>query len=239
MSPAGVWKDKDCETDAEGVVKCWRCWQPRYVFDARFAMSFFVFLWNNAFMVALGQILIAMCVGLWFFQTSENQQKRSVVFGAVRTITRYHLGSVMFGSFIVAVVEFLRYVAKYYEKQAKAMKNQTAALILKCVQCVLWCFEKFIQFLNKNAYIQIALTGKDTRGGASGFGLPRLLGVVFGWRLAPFRRNPGPLSSRACGDHEFATAEVGSFLTSIGDRRSCPPSTSPLGNSQPRLEAWW
>jgi len=33
--------------------------------------------------------------------------------------------------------------------------------LLSCLQCYLACFERFIKFLNKNAYIQIALSGKN------------------------------------------------------------------------------
>merc|ERR1719436_818154 len=34
-------------------------------------------------------------------------------------------------------------------------------MILCCIQWCLWCFEKCVQFLNKNAYIQIALLGTN------------------------------------------------------------------------------
>jgi len=157
--PTGsVWKDNVCEQDGD-VFKCWRCSQPRYALDYRFAISFFVFLWNNAFNVAMGQILIAMCVGIWFFTKKEDKGKVSVVPQALRTIFRYHVGSVLFGSFIVALVQFIRYLMKYFEKQAEAQKNRIMVYVLKCVQCCIWCFEKCIKFLNKNAYIQIALLG--------------------------------------------------------------------------------
>lgn len=33
-------------------------------------------------------------------------------------------------------------------------------ILLKCVNCLLWCFEKCIRFLNKNAYIQIAINSE-------------------------------------------------------------------------------
>lgn len=71
--PTGsVWKDSNCTIDADtSEAKCWRCAPPRYVFDIRFWISFFVFLWNNAFNVALGQMLIAMAVGLWFLLGSD------------------------------------------------------------------------------------------------------------------------------------------------------------------------
>jgi len=33
--------------------------------------------------------------------------------------------------------------------------------ILKCLKCCLYCFERFIKFLNKNAYIQTVMTGNS------------------------------------------------------------------------------
>jgi len=161
--PTGsVWKDDTCIEeilDGISVMKCWRCAPPRYIFDVRFAISFFVFLWNNAFIVALGQILVAFSVCIWFF--AKEKLKTPVLWRSIKTILRYHLGSVAFGSFIVALVQFIRYCLKYLEKQAQAQKNRVMALVLRVLQCCLWCFEKCIKFLNKNAYIQIALTGKN------------------------------------------------------------------------------
>lgn len=33
--------------------------------------------------------------------------------------------------------------------------------LLDCLSCLVACFERCIEYLNKNAYIQIALTGKS------------------------------------------------------------------------------
>lgn len=159
--PTGsVWKDNVCDM-VNGTALCWRCAPPRYMFDWRFAVSFFVFLWNNAFNVALGQLIVAMTVAIWFFQPPSVKGSVLLLPNALRQTFKYHIGSVMFGSFIVALVEFIRYVMKYFEEQAKAQKNRVLALLLKGVQCCIWCFEKCIKFLNKNAYIQIALTSKS------------------------------------------------------------------------------
>merc|ERR1712060_43531 len=42
-----------------------------------------------------------------------------------------------------------------------AQKNRIAVLVLKCLQCCMWCLEKCLKFINKNAYIQIALLGTN------------------------------------------------------------------------------
>ena len=36
-----------------------------------------------------------------------------------------------------------------------------ARCIICCFKCCLWCLEKFIKFLNRNAYIMIAIYGKN------------------------------------------------------------------------------
>eukprot|EP00440_Ansanella_granifera_P074474 gb/GFBE01080819.1/.p1 GENE.gb/GFBE01080819.1/~~gb/GFBE01080819.1/.p1 ORF type:complete len:941 (+),score=238.72 gb/GFBE01080819.1/:1-2823(+) len=160
--PTGfVYKDEDTCDLVNGTWACYRCAPPRYVFDVRFAISFFVFLWNNALQVAVVQCVIAGAVGIWFFTPNEEKGSRKIIAPSMYNVFRYHLGSLAFGSFIIALVEFIRYVMKYYEKQAQAQKNRVMVMILKICQCCMWCLEKCLKFLNKNAYIQIALMGTN------------------------------------------------------------------------------
>jgi len=131
------------------------------VFDYRFAASFFVFLWNNALLIAIGQCVIAGAVGGWFFTPNEHKGSKPCIRASLYNTFRYHLGSVAMGAFLVALVQFIRAMMKYYEKQAQAAKNRVMVIVLKICQCCLWCFEKCLKFLNKNAYIQIALMGTN------------------------------------------------------------------------------
>jgi len=155
----------------DGEYNCWKCAPPRYAIDWRVAVSFFVFLWNNALLVAIGQFVIASTVCTWFFTPnvdkgfSIGEGRVNGTKGAIRSAWKQalstHLGSLAFGAFIIAVIQFLRAVLKYYEEQAKAQKNRIAAIMLKIAQCCMWCLEKCVKFLNKNAYIQIALMGTN------------------------------------------------------------------------------
>jgi hypothetical protein len=155
----GVYKADECLTEGD-VVKCWKCFPPRYVFDQYFAYSWFCFLWNNAFNIALGQAVIAMCVCTWFFADKEGGRP-SIVKASFWTICRNHLGSIAFGSFIIALIQFIRSVMKYLEKQAEAQKNKVMVYVFKIIGCCIWVFEKCMKFLNKNAYIQMALMGTN------------------------------------------------------------------------------
>lgn len=161
--PTGsVYKSETCELiNATVGYACWRCSPPRYIFDWRFFVSLFVFFWNNALNIAIGQCLIAGAVGVWFFTSNADKGSRRVIAQSTWNVFRYHLGSLAFGSFIIAVIQLIRAILKYYEKQAKQAKNRVLVLILKICGCLIWCFEKCVKFLNKNAYIQIALMGTN------------------------------------------------------------------------------
>jgi len=160
--PTGfTYKDDDnCEI-VNGTAQCWRCAQPRYAFDYRFAASFFMLLWNNAFNIACGQFIVAGAAAAWFFTPNSEKGRRGSTRQAVWWAVRYHLGSLAFGSFIIAVVAFIRYCLPYLQKQAEAQKNRVMVMILRITRCCLWCLENFLKFINKNAYIQIAINGHN------------------------------------------------------------------------------
>jgi len=72
---------------------------------------------------------------------------------------RYHIGSLALGSFIIALVQFVRYLLYKVEKGLKGKENWFLKSLFKVLQCLLLCFERFLKFLNKNAYIEIAIYG--------------------------------------------------------------------------------
>merc|ERR1711904_650519 len=60
----------------------------------------------------------------------------------------------------IAVIQLVKYYLMYLSKQAEKQHNKLLSLIFKCLGYIVWCVEKCVKFLNKNAYIQIALLGK-------------------------------------------------------------------------------
>ena len=83
------------------------------------------------------------------------------ILASIWRLIRYHLGSVALGSFIIATVKFILAILLYVEKKLKSQENEGSILLkpvlcmLKCCQCCLWCLEKVLKYLNKNAYIEI------------------------------------------------------------------------------------
>ena len=75
-------------------------------------------------------------------------------------LVRYHIGSVAFGSLIIALIQVVRIIMAYVERKLKKrVGGGVFGFLLKCCQCCLWCFEKCMKFLNRNAYIEVAIYG--------------------------------------------------------------------------------
>jgi hypothetical protein len=68
---------------------------------------------------------------------------------------RYHLGSIAFGSFVIAVCQMIRAFFEYY-RQKMGMLNKELPVV-KMILCatgyLLWCLENCIKYVTKNAYI--------------------------------------------------------------------------------------
>ena len=120
----------------------------------------FVLLWTAQFIIAVGQITLALAVSTWYFSRDKDREIGSgTLCTAMATTGWYHLGTAAFGALIIAIVEFVRAVVAWVQKKAKESKYKAAEYMLCCCQCCLWCLENVLKFVNKNAYIQTAVNG--------------------------------------------------------------------------------
>jgi len=128
--------------------------------------------WALNFLHAVGECTIAGAIASWYWVHDKHDMPRFPVATSLGRIIRYHLGSLMFGSLILSIVQFIRFLLQQLEKKVNKTENQMVRCLFKVVQCLLWCFEKFIKFLNKNAYIMISIYGYSFCAGARrGFSL--------------------------------------------------------------------
>jgi choline transporter-like protein 2/4/5 len=95
-----------------------------------------------------------------FYWERSNMPAAPVKTAFNRTL-RYHMGSIAIGSFIVAVVQFMRAILEYIDQKTKRMSDSNP--ILKYAMCIvkycMWYLEKVIKFINRNAYILVAVKG--------------------------------------------------------------------------------
>lgn len=122
----------------------------------------FMFFWLMNFVVAFGQIVLAGAFAsyYWAFEKPKDIPAFPLTASVWRAI-RYHLGSLAFGSLIIAIIKMIRVALEYLDYKLKDSENPVAKFLLKCLKCFFWCLEKFMKFLNRNAYILIAVYGKN------------------------------------------------------------------------------
>ncbi|NXK00914.1 CTL2 protein, partial [Corythaixoides concolor] len=133
----------------------------RYLVVLQF-FNLFMFFWLVNFVIALGQVTLAGAFAsyYWAFKKPDDMPAFPL-FSAFSRALRYHTGSLAFGSLILAIVQVIRVILEYLDHRLKAAENKFAKFLLGCLKCCFWCLEKFIKFLNRNAYIMIAVYGTN------------------------------------------------------------------------------
>lgn len=134
--------------------------------QSNYMMLYMLFglFWIIAFLIAVQIFTTSATTCLWYFTghgSDEGVQGTYSVWMAMKWGISYHLGSLAFGSFIVAVVTMIRVIFEYCVYQFDKANPDSENPIYKCAKCCirgcLKCLDCCVKYINKNAYIQIAL----------------------------------------------------------------------------------
>ena len=89
----------------------------------------FVYFWSSEFIIALGQIILALAVSTWYFTRDKGKIGNSTVIWSFKQGAWYHWGTAAFGSLIIAIIKTIRAMIKYIQKKCKNIKNPVAKKI--------------------------------------------------------------------------------------------------------------
>jgi hypothetical protein len=78
----------------------------------------FCLLWTAQFIIAVGQLTLAMAISSWYFTRDKSTVGNSTLISAIHN-TWYHLGTAAFGSLIIAIIEFIRAIISYMQKKVR------------------------------------------------------------------------------------------------------------------------
>ncbi|KAM9685454.1 choline transporter-like protein 5 [Trichechus inunguis] len=124
--------------------------------------NLFAFLWLINFVLALGQCTLAGAFAAYYWATKKPDDIPPFpLFTAFGRAIRYHTGSLAFGSLILALIQMFRIILEYMDHRLKNAHNKVSKFLQCCLKCCFWCLEKMVKFLNRNAYIMIAIYGKN------------------------------------------------------------------------------
>uniref|UniRef100_A0A8C4H5D8 Choline transporter-like protein n=1 Tax=Dicentrarchus labrax TaxID=13489 RepID=A0A8C4H5D8_DICLA len=121
----------------------------------------FLFFWCANFVTALGQMTLAGAFASYYWAfVKPDDMPAFPVFSSLGRSLRYHTGTLAFGSLILSIIQIIRVLLEYLDHKLQA-QNKCTKFLLCCLKCCFWCLEKFIKFINRNAYIMVAIYGKN------------------------------------------------------------------------------
>lgn len=121
---------------------------------------FFGLLWICAFLRAKTTFVVMVSATTYYFDSNKDHEGDADVGLGFRFTYVYHLGSLAMGSFILAVVQFLRICVLALEQMQKASgENAASRYILACANCMMKCIEDIVEYMNEAAYAYMAVSG--------------------------------------------------------------------------------
>mmetsp|Transcript_118473 Transcript_118473/g.206223 ORF Transcript_118473/g.206223 Transcript_118473/m.206223 type:complete len:658 (-) Transcript_118473:306-2279(-) len=137
-------------------------WDAKWIFTI---FNLFQFLWYMGLINAIAFMSIAFVTVMYYFSVPQGRGDKKIPFCAVGVgawwTLRYHLGTVAFGSFIIAVIQLIRIAASYIQSKVEQSHGDAAKWVGRCVQCYLAYLERIVTWINKNAYIICAIQSSN------------------------------------------------------------------------------
>ena len=135
--------------------------------DQLYALWYLLFdaFWTLEFLAALGQLVVATAAATYYFTRDKSTVGSGVVVASARKSLFYHAGTAACGSLLIGLLRWVKAVLLYVQRKCETAlaRGGVAKNVARCVfcglQCFLWCLEKCLKFLNKQAYIQTAIFG--------------------------------------------------------------------------------
>ena len=132
-----------------------------------FAMWFFI-VWIMAFIMANNEFVVVSAAVTWYYSRKDIPDDDGIpgdsqVMRGLWWSVRYHMGSLALGSFILACLWVIHWLFEYLGSKLHdaTAGNACTKCMLCCCSCILDCFDRFLRFLNQNAYIYMAISSES------------------------------------------------------------------------------
>uniref|UniRef100_A0AAY5L8C1 Choline transporter-like protein n=1 Tax=Esox lucius TaxID=8010 RepID=A0AAY5L8C1_ESOLU len=120
------------------------------------------FLWCVNFVIALGQCTLAGAFASYYWAFSKPAEIPP--FALTRSFIcslRYHVGSLAFGAVALSCFQLLRLLLEYLDHKTQGSQGYVGRFLATCLRCCFWCLDYFLKYLNRNAYVMIAIYGEN------------------------------------------------------------------------------
>ncbi|GLH00595.1 Ctl2 [Gryllus bimaculatus] len=154
------------------VACAFKTYEGRSYSDYFHAINIIGFFWVLCFISAFSDMALAGTFSTWYWTFKKSDVPFLALTWSIGRTLRYHIGTLAFGSLILAICRLIRVTLEYIDAHLRKYDNGFVKCVMCCFKCFFWCLEKFIKFINRNAYIMCAIHGKNfCRSARKGFNL--------------------------------------------------------------------
>lgn len=129
----------------------------KYIGYAVFGAFFFAWIWGILLFSAIAYTTFCGVFGRWYYSNERPDLYDAPLCPSFFAAAFTSLGSIIFGTGLVAAVRTAEFVARMCQEDAAREGNIVMCLLLCCVRCVLQCIGDIIEFVNEWAYVQCAI----------------------------------------------------------------------------------
>merc|ERR1712190_639849 len=107
---------------------------------------------------AISLFVIAYTVELWYFKAGASGG--AACCGLCRAYCvgiEHHLGTLVCGAFLISTLRFARIVVGIFARQASDTGNPVGECLGFFCSCIVNCFQRWLEHVNKNAYMDVAM----------------------------------------------------------------------------------
>lgn len=135
-------------------------WKDRKIMAMAAYMIFGLF-WIMAWLKYTCNFICMVAASTYYFNSSANKEGQAEVAIGFKFAHFNNFGSIAFGSCIIAIVQFIRFVFLYVAQQAAKQSGDNAAVkaLIACGDCILRCIEKICDYINSAALAYMAISG--------------------------------------------------------------------------------
>ncbi|XP_071769585.2 choline transporter-like protein 4 [Centroberyx gerrardi] len=119
------------------------------------------FLWSVVFVIALGQSTLAGTFASYYWVFNKRDIPACRVYQAFIRTLYFHFGSLALGSLLLTIFQLPRMILECLYHKFKDFEGSCGLFVFSRLHFGFWCFGRFLNILNQNAFVMMAIYGEN------------------------------------------------------------------------------
>ncbi|XP_016838651.1 choline transporter-like protein 2 [Nasonia vitripennis] len=119
----------------------------------------FGYFWLCGFITGFTRMTLSGSFATWYWTIQKAYVPKFTILQCMGTTARYHLGTIAFGSLIIAICQLINALLSYARDKLQSRGNVFACLCFGWYQYLFQNLERFVKFMSKGAYVMSSMHG--------------------------------------------------------------------------------